>query len=650
MIFSGVAEFRFTGYDADGVARFGPRTVSKAATVELSPVPVSVTTLVIEYLDAQRSPLGIGSHPVVVVAGQVTVLHDPPFDDVTSALLSLEIRPSQSSLAAGRTQPFSAHGLFANGSLVDLTSSVTWASSTPSVATVEAHGLVRAVHPGTTSIVASLGSVQGSAELTVTEAVLVSISVEPKASVIALGQQQSLSATGIFSDGSIRDLTSTVTWVSSAPAVVGIQADGLASGLAIGQARLRATETESGLVGEATLTVSQAVLVELEVTPQPQNTLSPGQTVALTAIGTYSNGSSLNLSSAVTWTSSAPEIASVDSGGLATAVSAGKATVSASLQGVTGSVELTVDVVSLFVSNTQGNSWARFWANTGLSGDVPPLSLVVGAATELSSPEGVFFDPTHEEVWVGAQVDSFVSVFAASDSGALAPKRRFATSGFPRGVAYDAGRDVLYVTNSQGNVASLEIFDNPRALHGGTPVASRRVTGFGGAYGLFLDAANDRVYMVETGGTLRVCIFDNASTVDGSLSVVPFREVRAGLDAPRGVTVDRLRDILYVTNDTGSVAVFANASTTHLPPSATAILGGDQTLLDFDLDGITVDPVLDEIYVSVGVSADRICIFSHASSLSGVTNVAPTRVLEGAQTGLQGPGGLFLYRAPLSEP
>ena len=67
-----------------------------------------------------------------------------------------------------------------------------------------------------------------------------------------------------------------------------------------------------------------------------------GATQQFTATGTYSDGSTQNLSNRVTWTSSNTAVATINTNGLATGVSAGTATISATLGSVSGNATLTV--------------------------------------------------------------------------------------------------------------------------------------------------------------------------------------------------------------------------------------------------------------------------------------------------------------------
>ena len=97
---------------------------------------------------------------------------------------------------------------------------------------------------------------------------------------------------------------------------------------------------------------SQApTLTSIAVTPA-NPTLMSGASQQFTATGTYSDGSTQNLSSQVTWTSSSPTVANVSAAGLATALTVGSTTVSATLAGKTGYTLLTVQSAPVIVTLT----------------------------------------------------------------------------------------------------------------------------------------------------------------------------------------------------------------------------------------------------------------------------------------------------------
>jgi thermitase len=67
-------------------------------------------------------------------------------------------------------------------------------------------------------------------------------------------------------------------------------------------------------------------------------TLAYGASEQFTAAGTYSDTSTANLTSQVTWASSAPAVASMSAGGMATALLTGQTNITASLSGVTSNI------------------------------------------------------------------------------------------------------------------------------------------------------------------------------------------------------------------------------------------------------------------------------------------------------------------------
>ena len=259
---------------------------------------------------------------------------------VTAPILqSITVTPLTPSIAAGFTRQFTATGNYSDGSTADLTSTATWQSSAPAVATLNSGGLATGLTVGSATISATRDGKVGSTMLSVTAPILQSITVAPPTPSIAAGFTQQLTATGTYSDGSTADLTSTATWQSSTAAVATVNSTGLAQGLTVGSATIAATQV--GKSGSATLTVTPPVLQSISVAPATAS-IAPGQTQQFTAIGTYSDGSAANLTGTVAWQSSNTSVATVNSSGLATGVAAGTATITAAQDGKSGSATLTV--------------------------------------------------------------------------------------------------------------------------------------------------------------------------------------------------------------------------------------------------------------------------------------------------------------------
>ncbi|HEX4418104.1 MAG TPA: Ig-like domain-containing protein [Kofleriaceae bacterium] len=273
-----------------------------------------------------------------------------------AALVSLQVTPIQPSLALGRTQAFAATGTFTDGTIQDLTAQVAWASSAPAIATISnapgSAGVATAVGVGATAISAALGGVTGTTTLTVTPAVLDAIAVTPTGASLAQGRTQAYAALGAFSDGTAQDLTAQVTWQTADPAIAVISnaagSQGLATALAVGTTTVSATL--DGVTGTASLTVTQAVLDSIAVAPAVVS-LPKGHRQQLAALGTFSDGSVQDLTAQVTWISASPGVAAVSnadgSRGLVAALAIGATTISAALDGVTGTAAVAVTAVTL---------------------------------------------------------------------------------------------------------------------------------------------------------------------------------------------------------------------------------------------------------------------------------------------------------------
>ncbi|HEX7842208.1 MAG TPA: Ig-like domain-containing protein, partial [Kofleriaceae bacterium] len=193
---------------------------------------------------------------------------------VTDAVLaSIALTLPAPSVPAGQSLRFTVTGTFSDATTLDVTEQASWASDTPQVATVSntsgARGLVTTQAAGTTMIAATLGGMTAETRLTVTSAVLASIAVTPLDPSVPVGTTAQLIATGTFSDATTLNLTEQVTWASQTEASATVSnaagSRGLAAALALGTARI--TATLDGISGATTLTVTDAVLVSISVTP-----------------------------------------------------------------------------------------------------------------------------------------------------------------------------------------------------------------------------------------------------------------------------------------------------------------------------------------------------------------------------------------------
>ncbi len=161
-------------------------------------------------------------------------------------------------------------------------------------------------------------------------ATLVSIAVTPANPSIPVGVTRQFTASGIYSDGTSRDITTQVTWSSSNPVIATVNGSGLATAVTAGTAAATIKAASGSISGSTTLTVTSATLASLSVT-QANPRIPLGATQQFAASGAYSDGTSYDITTRVTWTSSNPSVATVNSNGLATAIAAGTATITATI-------------------------------------------------------------------------------------------------------------------------------------------------------------------------------------------------------------------------------------------------------------------------------------------------------------------------------
>src|SRR5271157_2969884 len=261
--------------------------------------------------------------------------HSPAKSTVASPvmLLSISVNPSTGSIPLGGVLQLSAIGTFSDKSAKDISSSVVWASSAPTVAPVSSSGQVNAKALGGATVTATQGSVNGSATVSIMPAVLVSLSVSADNPSIPIGESTQVRARGTFTDNSSRDVTTSVAWTSSSPGMTSISSGGLAQAKAPGTANMIASLNQ--VTGFKAVTAIPAALTSITVS-STQSLLPLGTTAQLTATGNYSDGSQQNLTNSVQWSSSSPGMISISSGGLAQAKARGTANMIASLNQITG--------------------------------------------------------------------------------------------------------------------------------------------------------------------------------------------------------------------------------------------------------------------------------------------------------------------------
>lgn len=179
-----------------------------------------------------------------------------------NSLQTLTLSPGSTFMGSGDSLTMTANGVTVDGNSKDVTSTATWTSSSPDVATVNG-GVVKAVGIGSTTITASADGVDATSVVTVDTIALDSLAVTPSSPSVSTSQGTlQFTATGTLKDGSTRILTNAVRWSSGTTATATINSTGLATLIATGTSTITASvnatsgTTSATKSGTATLNVT----------------------------------------------------------------------------------------------------------------------------------------------------------------------------------------------------------------------------------------------------------------------------------------------------------------------------------------------------------------------------------------------------------
>jgi len=253
---------------------------------------------------------------------------------------------------------------------------------------------------------------------------LKSIAVTPANATVSKGATQQYTATGTLGDNTTQDISALVTWSSSNTAVATISITGQLHGVSAGTATV--TATYGSVSGSTQVTVGQSVLQSIAVSPSAPS-IGVGNLQAFVATGTYSDGSTQNLSSTAAWTSSNTTVATVTTSGVGTGLTPGTATITATSGSISGSANLTVipAVVTYLYDATRAG--ANTYESTLTTANVN--SATFGKKFSLPVDGAIYAQPlyvpnvaipgkgTHNVLFVATANDSLYAFDADSNTG-----------------------------------------------------------------------------------------------------------------------------------------------------------------------------------------------------------------------------------------
>lgn len=228
---------------------------------------------------------------------------------------------------------------------------ITYTTSAPSVANIDAAGLVTTVGPGTTTLTATSEGRSGVATLIVLPPPVATITVALSESLVEPGA--SVNATVVLRDAQGGVLTGrTIVWSSSATNVASVNAAGLVTAIAPGTTLI--SVASEGKTGAATLAVQLPAVATIGVSLS-QSVVEPGGTVNAAAVLRDAQGRVLT-GRATVWSTSAPNVASVNASGVVTTVAPGTINIIATSEGKTGFATLKVQLPPIANVTVSGSS------------------------------------------------------------------------------------------------------------------------------------------------------------------------------------------------------------------------------------------------------------------------------------------------------
>jgi uncharacterized protein YjdB len=401
------------------------------------------------------------------------------------------------------------------------------------------------------------------------------------------GVFQQLQAYGTYSDGSTIDLTSAVNWTSSNSSVVSLSSSGVATGIAVGTVNVSASL--GGTTGQSTVTITGATLKSISLSP-PGQSIASGLAIPFTAVGTYSDGTSQALNAGVVWTSSNTSVATVNSSGLATGLTVGSASVTATMSGISGVTPLTVTSAAL-------RSIAFTPANP---------SLTVGSSTQLIAA-GTYSDGTSQALNAGVVWTSSNTSVATVNSSGLA-------TGLTVGSAS--------VTAKLGSISAVTTMTVTAAVGSATTLKLGTISGVNLNLTSPITVNTKKFYFIDQNGDGVSDCWSNDG-IDHLLLNKVFNAGSPTTDNARTVTVGGYRLLLATTTDLIAIRTYYNYKA---PPGWTIFASDGKAACNYS-SATLVGTVSGTVGVHNNVSMSTTAIFTNAYDGYGYNGMAIVQVL-----------------------
>lgn len=396
----------------------------------------------------------------------------------------------------------------------------------------------------------------------------------------------------------------------------------------------------SGCGGGSTSPPPTKTIVEIDVTPT-MAVIQVGSTLQLQAHARFSDGTTGDVTSSVTWKSSDSSLVTVNTSGLVAAVSLGRPAVTATSGTASGTAELAIILSSAanvprfaFVPNMADGTLSSFTVNSS-SGQLRHNGYqLVGHI-----PSSVVVEPRGKFVYVANSDSNNISAFAIGSDGQLSPVagQPLDDKASPLSLVVDPTGSFLYSANSgSANVQGYSIDPTTGTL---TVLTSSPFAAAGSPSALVIDPLGGFLYVADgVSNNLSAYSIDAKS---GSLTPLQGSPFAAG-SGPSAIAIDPAGAFVYAANSVSAdVSVFSRDSATGVltPVQDSPFSTGSGE----EISGMAVSPDGHTVYISnFGSSNVSALSVSATGKLTAVTG-SPFAV-DAAPRQLQiDPGGQFAY-------
>ena len=288
------------GFSESGLVSVSGSTVSGAKIV-ITNTDMGISTTV--YANALGNFTGQvpgeEGNAISVVAYDLTASTDPsaPASGVVPAapvLSTITVSPTTMTFdTAGTWQDITVTGHYESGDTVNLTSQAGFTTSDASVATVSTSGRVVARAYGDATITATVEGFSAQAVVNANIITLTGIEVMPSpVSMIFIGETESLTVTGIYSDGSQALLSTGLTYATGNPAVATVDSAGQVTAAGDGETQIHVAYPGVAAVSvPVTVDFSQDTPPEILIlSPADNKTVEKGDLVSVSVQATDAVG------------------------------------------------------------------------------------------------------------------------------------------------------------------------------------------------------------------------------------------------------------------------------------------------------------------------------------------------------------------------